>query len=59
MVIFYLNPIGSLIEGMRWSLIGGVFPGNYIFISFFVTLVFFYLGLVYFKKMEQIMADIL
>lgn len=56
--IYFLNPMAGVVEGFRWSLIGGVPPNEYAYISFAVILILFISGLFYFKKVERIMADI-
>ena len=57
-VIFYLNPMAGVVEGMRWSLFGGEPLHALSYISFFMVTVLFVLGLFYFKRVERIMADI-
>lgn len=57
--IYYMNPMAGVIEGMRWSLIGGTPPHLYSYISFGVVLLLLIVGLFYFKKVEYSMADIL
>lgn len=57
MAIYYLNPMAGVVQGFRWSLFGGVAPGNMIYISFAVVFVIFITGLMYFKKVEDQMAD--
>lgn len=56
--IYYLNPVAGIIEGIRWSLLGGAAPSVYSYISFAVVLILFISGLFYFKKVEKVMADI-
>ncbi len=58
-VLFYCNPMSGVVEGMRWSLLGGEPINPYSYISFGVIAVLFVLGLLYFKKVERVMADIL
>lgn len=58
-VFFYLNPMAGVVEGMRWSVIGGPNPNSYAYISFGVVFILFLLGLFYFRKVETVMADIL
>jgi lipopolysaccharide transport system permease protein len=58
-LFFYLNPVAGIVEGMRWSLLGGSPPAFYAYVSFAVVAVLFVLGLFYFKKVERIMADVL
>jgi lipopolysaccharide transport system permease protein len=58
-IFFYLNPLTGIVEGMRWSLLGGNPINEYAYISFAVITVLCVLGLFYFKKVERVMADIL
>jgi lipopolysaccharide transport system permease protein len=57
--LFYLNPMSGVVEGMRWTLLGGQPLHAYTYISFAVIGVLFLTGLFYFKKTERTMADIL
>ena len=57
--LFQLNPLVGLIEGIRWSIIGGNSPGKEVFLSFAIILVVFVLGIFYFNKVEKTMADVL
>jgi lipopolysaccharide transport system permease protein len=55
--IYHLNPMAGVIEGFRYSLLGSDPINNYTFLSFGVTVILFISGLIYFKKVEQLMAD--
>ena len=55
---YYLNPMAGVVEGFRWSIIGGAAPNAYCFVSFTMVLIIFITSLVYFRKTERIMADI-
>lgn len=57
--LYYLNPIAGIVEGFRWSILGLQPPGTLAYISFAATGVLFLSSLVYFKKMEKTMADII
>jgi len=57
-IIYYLNPMAGVVEGFRWSILGGAPPHEYAYISFAVVVVLFISGLYYFKKVESVMADI-
>ncbi|MGF1636354.1 MAG: ABC transporter permease [Cyclobacteriaceae bacterium] len=57
-VLYYFNPMAGIIEGFRWSLIGGELPSIYSWISIGFTCLLFISGLFYFKRVERIMADI-
>ncbi|HSR18502.1 MAG TPA: ABC transporter permease [Ignavibacteriaceae bacterium] len=57
---FYnLNPMVAVVEGFRWALLNKGAPPDYlILISFIVTLIFLMGGLIYFRRMEKIFADV-
>jgi lipopolysaccharide transport system permease protein len=57
-LLFALNPISGAVEGLRWSVLGGVFP-TYAYISLGIMLVLFVGSLFYFKKIEYNIADLL
>ncbi|MCH2023542.1 MAG: ABC transporter permease [Saprospiraceae bacterium] len=58
-LLFYMNPMAGVVEGMRWCIIGGAPLHYYAYISFFVIFLFLVFGLMYFKRVERVMADIL
>jgi lipopolysaccharide transport system permease protein len=62
-IFFNLNPIVSLIDGFRWSILGEnnsfSFSINYFLLSFFTTLFFFLIAIYIFRKMEKKFADII
>ncbi len=57
-VLYYLNPMAGVVEGFRWSVLGGVAPNSLAYLSFGVVVVLFISGLIYFKRVERVMADI-
>ncbi len=57
-LIYNLNPMAGVIQGFRWSVFGGDPPDVYFYISMTVILVLFVSSLFYFKKVEDVMADI-
>jgi len=57
--LFYLNPVTGIVEGLRWSLLGGTTLNPYTYISFAVIFVFLLLGIIYFNKVEKVMPDII
>ncbi len=57
-VVYYLNPMAGILEGFRWSILGGALPTQYAWFSFSVMLILFVSSLFYFKKVERVMADI-
>ncbi|MEM9678701.1 MAG: ABC transporter permease [Bacteroidota bacterium] len=56
-VVYYLNPAAGIVEGFRWSVVGGDLPSQS-YVSLIVTAVLFISGFFYFRKVERIMADI-
>ncbi len=57
--IFYLNPLVGVIDGFRASLLGLPFNGAAIACSCAMTLVIGWAGLVYFRRVERRVADLL
>lgn len=55
--IYYLNPMAGVIQGFRWSIFGGEAPGSMMYVSFAMILFIFVTGLLYFRKVEDEMAD--
>ena len=58
-LLFYMNPMAGVVEGMRWCIIGGNPINHYAYVSFIVIFLLLALGLIYFKRVERVMADIL
>jgi lipopolysaccharide transport system permease protein len=56
--IYYLNPMAGVVEGFRWCLLGGSAPHQLSYVSFTIIALLFISGLLYFKKVERVMADI-
>lgn len=58
-VAFALNPMTGVIGGFRWALLGQQFPpGGYLWISLAVVVALLLGGIVYFKRMERVFADV-
>lgn len=57
MNIYYLNPMAGVVQGFRWSIFGGEAPGGMMFISFGMILILFVTSLIYFKRVEDEIAD--
>lgn len=55
---YFLNPMAGVVEGFRWSLLGGPEPGILTFVSASIVLILLVAGLFYFRSVEKIMADI-
>lgn len=58
LALYYLNPMAGVVEGFRWSLVGGAPPHEYAYYSFVVIGLLFISALYYFRKVERQMADI-
>ncbi|MEN7549595.1 ABC transporter permease [Rapidithrix thailandica] len=56
--LYFMNPMAGVVEGFRWSIIGGEMPSEYAVISFVLTIILFISGLFYFRKVEKVMADL-
>ena len=58
--IYSLNPMAGVIEGFRWALLGKASPDFVVMtISVAVVLALLFGGVVYFKHMERIFADVI
>lgn len=57
-LLVHLNPMAGIVEGFRWSILGADAPHPYAYLSFSLALLFFLTGLLYFRKIERMMADI-
>ena len=57
MSIYYLNPMAGVVQGFRWSIFGGEAPGNLMYISFGMIAILFVTSLMYFKRVEDEIAD--
>ncbi len=55
---YFLNPMSGIVEGIRWSILGTVFPWELSLISIGVTIITFLSGILYFLHVENIMSDI-
>lgn len=56
--LYGLNPMAGVIEGFRWALTGrGHAPGALLAVSAATVLLLFIGGVIYFKKVETVMAD--
>lgn len=56
--VYFLNPMSGVVEGIRWSILGTTFPWQLSIISFVVSIVLFLSGIHYFRRVENIMSDI-
>jgi lipopolysaccharide transport system permease protein len=57
--LYSLNPMVAVIEGFRWALLGKEFPDlRAAGVSVIATVLLFLTGVVYFKRMERTLADV-
>jgi lipopolysaccharide transport system permease protein len=56
--LYHLNPAVGVIEGFRWSILGYGEITFFSYISFLMGLIIFITSIIFFKKVEKIMADI-
>ena len=54
-----LNPMAGVVEGFRWSLLGGPAPGPLTLVAAAVAALLAVSGLYYFRRMERDFADVL
>ncbi|WP_420581904.1 ABC transporter permease [Reichenbachiella sp.] len=57
-IVFYLNPMAGNIEAIKWSLFNEQALDSEVSISIGVSAILFITGLIYFKKSEKQMADL-
>ena len=56
-LLFSLNPMVGVIDGFRWCLLGEPFQLQSLLLSATVSLLFLWLGVWYFRKVEKTFAD--
>jgi lipopolysaccharide transport system permease protein len=52
-----LNPMVGVIDGFRWCLLGEQMNWNSLYASLIIIVLFLWLGIFYFRKMEKTFAD--
>lgn len=57
--VYYLNPMAGMIDGWRWAVIGRVFPGPVLFVSWLTGVAVLVVGLRVFQRAERRFADII
>jgi lipopolysaccharide transport system permease protein len=57
--VYALNPMVTVIDGFRWSVVGTQAPGTPALVSLGVTVVLFVSGVVYFLRAERRFADVI
>jgi lipopolysaccharide transport system permease protein len=55
--IYYLNPMAGVTQGFRWAIFGGEMPSQLMWISFAMVAVLCISGLIYFRSVEDKIAD--
>jgi lipopolysaccharide transport system permease protein len=60
-LLYFLNPVAGIIDGFRWSLLGGehTFEWPSMAMSFMVTMILIVSGIRYFRKTERRFADVI
>lgn len=58
-LIFSINPLVGIIEGTRWSLIGGNLELESLYLSIAFTLIMLVSGVLFFRNAERVIVDIL
>jgi len=60
-LLYSLNPMVGVIDGFRWAIIGNSFPIYLpgLFLSLGMTLLFVFVGIRYFRKVEKTFADLI
>ena len=56
-LLYSLNPMVGVIDGFRWCLLGNSMHWVSFFISALITIIFLFIGIWYFRKMERTFAD--
>jgi ABC-type polysaccharide/polyol phosphate export permease len=57
--LYFLNPMAGVLEGSRWALLGGPWPGGELSISLAVTAVVILAAVVYFQATERRFSDVI
>ena len=55
---YALNPMVGVVDGFRWALVGGSWPGATVFVSAAVMLCLLVAGAFYFRRTERTFADV-
>jgi len=57
--LYGLNPVASVVEGFRWSVLGTPAPGSMLLVSCISVAVALWAGLAYFRRVEGTLVDVL
>ncbi len=58
-LIYSINPIVGVIEGIRASLLGTAIPWQYVYPGIITTIILLLGGAIYFKRLERVFADVI
>jgi lipopolysaccharide transport system permease protein len=58
-VVYFLNPMAGLVEGFRWALLGSGELGWPCMLSLAAAVLMLGSGLIYFRSMERVIADLI
>ena len=58
-LLYSLNPIVGVVEGFRACLLGTALPWGYIVPGMVTSLLLFFSGAFYFKRMERVFVDVI
>ncbi len=56
-MLYSLNPMVGVIDGFRWCLLGDPMHWRSFIVSVVITILFLFIGIYYFRKMEKSFAD--
>ncbi len=56
--IYHINPMAGVVEGFRYAILGVGEINTFSYLSYLIVALLFVSGLIYFKKVEKVMADI-
>ena len=58
-LLYHLNPVAGIVEGFRWCILGEGSFSYLMLVSYLVGIMVFLSGVLYFKRMERTMADLI
>ena len=58
-LLYSINPFVGVIEGYRACLLGTEIPWNYIYPGMITSVVLFVTGMIYFRRMERVIVDVI
>lgn len=56
--VLYFNPMAGIVQGFRWCLLGGDMPSPMFGFSFLAVIVLFFSGILYFRRVERMVTDL-